>query len=57
MSALARAEREGSADAPGALGEVDADVGRMRHDEVSGGIESDAAIDVRSARTRGSTKA
>ena len=46
MSTVARGEREGGVDAPrGALGEVDADVGRMRRDEVSGGIEPDVAID------------
>jgi len=46
VSTVARGEREGGVDAPrGALGEVDADVGRMRRDEVSGGIEPDVAID------------
>ena len=45
MSAVARVECEGGVDRRAALGEVDADVGRMRRDEVGGGIEPDVAID------------
>lgn len=46
MSAVTRGEREGGVDAShGALGEGDADVERMRRDEVGGGIEPDVAID------------
>lgn len=39
------------------LGEVDADVGRMRRDEVSGGIEPDVAIDGALGAAKRSTRA
>ena len=46
MSAVAGGEFEAGVDAlRGALGQGDADVGRMRRDEVGGGIEPDVAID------------
>src|ERR1041385_4727936 len=46
VSAVARGECEGGVDASrGALGEIDADVGRKRRDEIGGGIEPDVAIE------------
>ena len=46
MSSVARGEREAGVDASrGALGQGDADVGRMRCEEVGVGIEPDVTID------------